>query len=80
MTTDRVLLTVEEYLDELLTHLLDGSGPLDETDEAWLRDTIRTHLAETDSAVARRLVEHTLRKAALVPGAQHWAKILRTFL
>ncbi|MCQ3971399.1 hypothetical protein, partial [Klebsiella pneumoniae] len=26
--------------------------PLDETDEAWLRDTIRTHLAETDSAVA----------------------------
>ena len=29
MTTQRVLLTVEEYLAELVDELLDGGGPLD---------------------------------------------------
>ncbi|HEX4903758.1 MAG TPA: glutamate synthase-related protein, partial [Acidimicrobiales bacterium] len=31
--------------------------PLDETDAEWLRDTIRTHLAETNSAVAQRILD-----------------------
>jgi glutamate synthase (NADPH) large chain len=31
--------------------------PLDETDAEWLRDTVRTHLAETNSAVAQRLLD-----------------------
>ncbi|MEN3123013.1 molybdopterin molybdotransferase MoeA [Janibacter terrae] len=51
MTTDRVLLTVEEYLDELLTHLLDGSGPLDETEEVPLPDALGRVLAQPVTAV-----------------------------
>ncbi len=31
--------------------------PLDEADAEWLRDTIRTHLTETNSAVAQRLLD-----------------------
>ena len=31
--------------------------PLDDDDAAWLRDRIERHLAETDSAVARRLLD-----------------------
>jgi glutamate synthase (NADPH/NADH) large chain len=30
--------------------------PLDEADKAWLRDAIRTHQSETDSAVAARIL------------------------
>src|SRR3546814_12433690 len=34
--------------------------PLDDTDEAWLRDTIRTHLAEPDSALAQPILDRWL--------------------
>jgi glutamate synthase (NADPH/NADH) large chain len=32
--------------------------PLDDDDRAWLADRVERHLAETDSAVARRLLDH----------------------
>lgn len=51
MTTDRVLLTVEEYLDELLTHLLAGAGALDETEEVPLAAALGRVLAEPVAAV-----------------------------
>ncbi|WP_068265857.1 molybdopterin molybdotransferase MoeA [Janibacter limosus] len=43
--TQRVLLTVEEYLDELLTTLLDGAGPLAETEEVPLAEALGRVLA-----------------------------------
>ncbi len=54
-----------------IAYVLDGDGwflsrvnlemvdlePLDDDDAAWLRDRVERHLAETDSAVARRLLD-----------------------
>lgn len=44
--TQRALLTVEEYLAELLEHLLAGSGPLVETEEVPLAAALGRVLAE----------------------------------
>ncbi|MDN5716712.1 MAG: molybdopterin molybdotransferase MoeA [Janibacter sp.] len=43
--TQRALLTVEEYLDELLTTLLEGGGPLAETEEIPLVEALGRVLA-----------------------------------
>ena len=45
MTTQRVVLTVEEYLDELLTDLLAGAGPVPGTEEVGLTDSLGRVLA-----------------------------------
>ena len=49
----------EDFPDDLFHRNLNTEmvdlDPLDETDAEWLRDTIRTHLAETNSAVAQRI-------------------------
>src|SRR5699024_10143460 len=45
MTTQRVVLTVEEYLDELLTDLLPGAGPVPGTEEVGLTDSLGRVLA-----------------------------------
>ncbi len=46
MTTQRVLLTVEEYLAELVDQLLGGGGPLPETEEVPLDEALGRVLAE----------------------------------
>lgn len=45
MTTQRTLLSVEEYLAELLTDLLDGAGPVEGTEEVPLSDALGRVLA-----------------------------------
>src|SRR3546814_18241113 len=57
-------LSPHDSLPIYLNNEMVDRDPLDETDEAWLRDTIRTHLAETDSAVARRILDrwHTSKR------------------
>lgn len=52
MTTDRVLLTVEEYLDELLTTLLDGAEAIDATEEIPLAESLGRVLARPVLAAA----------------------------
>lgn len=52
VTTDRVLLTVEEYLDELLTDLLGGAGPLDGAETVPLAQALGRVLAEPVLAAA----------------------------
>lgn len=51
MTTQRTLLTVEEYLAELLTDLLDGAGPIAATQEVPLTQALGRVLAEAVRAV-----------------------------
>lgn len=52
MTTRRTLLTVEEYLDELLTDLLDGTGPIPDTEDLPLGQALGRVLAEPVRAVS----------------------------
>jgi len=47
----------EDLFHRNLNNEMVDLDPLDETDAAWLRDTIRTHLAETNSAVAQRILD-----------------------
>jgi glutamate synthase (NADPH/NADH) large chain len=47
----------EDLFHRNLNNEMVDLDPLDETDAEWLRDTIRTHLDETDSAVAQRLLD-----------------------
>lgn len=51
MTTRRTLLTVEEYLAELLTDLLEGAGPIAETQDLPLAQALGRVLAEPVRAV-----------------------------
>ncbi|UTT65152.1 molybdopterin molybdotransferase MoeA [Janibacter sp. CX7] len=50
MTTQRLLLTVEEYLDELLTDLLAGAGPIAQTETVPLTEALGRVLAEPVTA------------------------------
>jgi glutamate synthase (NADPH) large chain len=54
----------EDLFHRNLNNEMVDLDPLDEIDEAWLRDTIRTHLAETNSAVAQRILDrwHTSKR------------------
>jgi len=47
----------EDLFHRNLNNEMVDLDPLDETDAAWLRDTIRTHLTETNSAVAQRILD-----------------------
>lgn len=51
MTTQRTLLTVEEYLDELLGDLLAGAGPIEETESVPLSQALGRVLAEPVHAI-----------------------------
>ncbi|WEV79543.1 molybdopterin molybdotransferase MoeA [Janibacter cremeus] len=50
--TPRALLTVEEYLEELLTDLLEGAGPITETEDLPLGQALGRVLAEPVRAVS----------------------------
>ena len=47
----------EDLFHRNLNNEMVDLDPLDETDAAWLRDTIRTHLTETNSSVAQRILD-----------------------